>query len=137
MDCFTSQCLFPSTAMSYNPLTLPSTGHTGDLGMPNSSLGVPGGRPASTCLEIWSLKGCHASTCSGILQSRGPGSRHASTCLGTQFLGGLPASTCLGTQSPGGCHASPCLGICTMTWGCLALRLAIVLGRISFKKTHP
>ena len=45
------------------------------------------------------------------------------TCPGTQFLGGQHASTCLGIQSPGGCHASTCLGICTLTWGCLALRL--------------
>ena len=46
--------------------------------MPSSSLGVPGGRPASTCLGIWSLGGCHASACSGIHQSRGP---RRSTCL--------------------------------------------------------
>ena len=42
------------------------------LGMPNSSLGVPEGQPALTCLGIWPSKGCHASTCSGIRQSRGP-----------------------------------------------------------------
>ena len=85
--------------------------------------GVPGGQPALSCLEIWSSKGCHASTLSGIHHSRVPGCRHFSTCPGTQFLGGRPASTCLGIQSPGGCRASACLGICTLTQGCLALRL--------------
>ena len=39
------------------------------------------------------------------------------------FSGGRPASICLGVRSPGGCHASACLGICTLTQGCLALRL--------------
>ena len=45
LGCFTSWCLFPSmvdkSAMSshYNPLILPSTSHTGDLGMHNSSMG--------------------------------------------------------------------------------------------------
>ena len=42
------------------------------LGKPNSSLGIPGGRPATTCPGIQSLGGCHASTCSGIHHSGGP-----------------------------------------------------------------
>ena len=49
LDCFTSQCLFPSTAMSYNPLTLPSTGHTGDLGDAQLQSGGP---RRLTCLNL-------------------------------------------------------------------------------------
>ena len=45
--------------------------HWRPWGHPNSSLGVPRGQPALTCLGIWSSKGCHASTCSGIRQSQG------------------------------------------------------------------
>ena len=76
-----------------NPLILPNTGHTGDLGDAQTPfLGVPGGR-------------------------------NASTCPGTQSSGGHHASTCPGIQSLGGCHASVCLGICTLTRGHLALRL--------------
>ena len=75
------------------PLILPNTGHTGDLGDAQTPvLGIPGGH-------------------------------HALTCPGTQFSGGQPASTCLGIRSPGGCHASTCLGICTLIQGHLALRL--------------
>ena len=40
------------------------------LGMPNSSLGVPGSQHALTCLGIGSSKGSHALTCLGICQSR-------------------------------------------------------------------
>ena len=52
-----------------------------------------------------------------------PGSHHALACPGTQFSGGRHASACPGIRSLGGCHASACLGICTLTQGCLALRL--------------
>ena len=75
------------------PLILPNTGHTGDLGDAQTPVrGVPGGH-------------------------------HALTCPGTQSLGGRHASTCPGIRSIGGCHASACLGICTLTQGRLALRL--------------
>ena len=65
--------------------------------MPNSSLGILGGHPASICLGIQSQGNCHASACSGIHQ---PG-----------VQGGQPASTCLGIWSSKSCHASICLGI--------------------------
>ena len=110
--------------MSYNPLILPSTGHAGDLGDVQLQFGGPRGL---ACFDLPRNLVLKRLSCLNLLRdppSPGvPGSRHASACLGTQFLGGLPASTCLGTRSPGGCHASPCLGICTLTWGCLALRL--------------
>ena len=74
------------------PLILPNTGHTGDLGDAQTPVrGVPGGH-------------------------------HTLTCPGTQSLGGRHASTCPGIRSLGGCHASACLGICTLTQGRLALR---------------
>ena len=85
------------------------------LGMPNSSLGVPGGRPALTHLGIWSSEGCHASICSGTHQSRGP---RRSTYLYLPRDPILVRLTCLdlpGILSPGGCHASACLGVCTLT----------------------
>ena len=53
------------------------------LGMPNSSLGAPGGRPALTHLGIWSSEGCHASISWGTqevnipLPAQGPNSREA------------------------------------------------------------
>ena len=65
-------------------------------GMPNS---VPGGRPASACLEIQIPGGCHASICLRICQSWG-------------IPGGQPALTCLGIWSLKGCHASACSRIC-------------------------
>ena len=59
----------------------------------------PWGRPVqswgprrSTCLGIWSSKGCHASTCSGIHQSRGP---RMSTCLDLPRDPILRRPTCL------------------------------------------
>ena len=121
-------------------------------GMPNS---VPGGRPASACLEIQIPGGCHASICLRICQSWG-------------IPGGQPALTCLGIWSSEGCHASTCLGIrqsrnprrssCLNLPGDLISRrlshlslpgnmhpdpgmpgsqVATILGRISFRKTHP
>ena len=107
-----------------NPLILPSTGHTGDLGDAQLQSGGPRRSsrldlPRDLVLKRLSrLNLLRHPLVPGV-----PGGRHASTCPGTQFLGGRHASTCLGIQSLGGCHASACLGICTLTWGCLALRL--------------
>ena len=87
---------------AYNPLILPSTRHARDLGMPNSSLQIPGGKPALTCLGIWSSEGCHTSTCLGIHQSRGP---RRSTCL---ELPGDSISRRLSCLSlPGDLHSDP------------------------------
>ena len=55
----------------YNPLILPSTGYTGDLGDAQLQSRGPGGQPSLTCLGIWSSKCCHSSNCSGICQSQG------------------------------------------------------------------
>ena len=102
--------------MSYNPLILPSTGHAGNFG--DAQLQFMGTRKSS-CLDL--LK--------DLVLGR-------LSCL--SLLGYLPVqwsqevnmpqpaqgpSTGLGIQSPGDCHASACLGICTLTRGCLALRL--------------
>ena len=59
------------------------------LGMPNSNLGVPGGRPAlgSGPLEVITLQLAQGSASTGV-----PKGRHASTCLGICTLTwGLPA----------------------------------------------
>ena len=107
------------------------------LGMPISSTVVPGGRPASTCLGIWPSKGCHASSCSAIHQFRGP---RRSTRLD------LPRDPILGRPS--------CLDLpgdmISRRLSCLSLprdlhpdpgmpgsQVATVLGKISFRKTHP
>ena len=107
------------------------------LGTPNSSPGVPGGQPALTCPGIWSSKGCHASTCLGIHQSRGP--RRLSCFdlprdpilrrLSHLDLPGDLISRRLSCLSlPGDLHLDP---------GTPGSQVATVLGRISFRKTHP
>ena len=107
-----------------NPLILPSTGHTGDLGDAQLQSGSP---RRLSCLDLPRYQVLerlsHLNLLRGPLVSGVPGGRHASTCPGTQFLGGRHASACLGIRSLGGCHASACLGICTLTRGRLALRL--------------
>ena len=102
------------------------------LGTPNSSLGVPGGQPALTCLGIWSLKCCHTSTCSGIHQSRDP---RRSSCLNLPRGPILRRPNCLDLPRklsclslPGDLHPDPGMPGC---------QVATVLGRISLKKTHP
>ena len=97
--------------------------HWRPWGHPNSSLGVKGHHHALTCLGIWSSKGCHASTCSGICQSRGP---RKPSCLD---LPGDSISRRLSCLSlPGDLHPDP---------GTPGSQVATVLGRISFRKTHP
>ena len=130
LDCFTSWYLFPSVvdkpAMSedYNPLILRSTGHAGDIGDDQLQSRVP---RRSTCLELPKnlvLRRLSRLSLLRDLPVQGsPGGQHVSTCPGTQFWEGQPALTCPVIQSPGGCHTSACLGVCTLTQGCLALRL--------------
>ena len=107
------------------PLILPNTDHTGDLG--DAQTPVRGGPRRSSRLDLprnLVLKRLSRLNLLGDLQVPGvPGSRHASTCPGTQFSGGRHASTCPGIRSLGGCHASACLGICTLTQRHLAIRL--------------
>ena len=107
-----------------NPLILPNTGHTGDLGDTQTPVrGIPGGHHALTCLGIGLQKVVMPQPVRGSSSARGPRKLSASTCPGTQSSGGCHASTCPGILSLGGCHASVYLGICTLTWGRLALRL--------------
>ena len=94
------------------PLILPNTGHTGDLRDAQTPVqGVPGGHHALTCLgrDLVLKRLSRLNLLGDPLVPGVPGGRHASTCLGIRSLGG--------------CHASACLGICTLTRGCLALRL--------------
>ena len=128
LDCFTSWFLFPSAvdkpamSLDYNPLILSSTGHAGDLGDAQLQSGGP---RRSTCLHlprILSLGGCHPLIFSGIHQSRGP---RRSTCLNLPRNPILGRRTCLNLSgdsiSRRLSHLN--LGICTLTQGCLALRL--------------
>ena len=114
-----------------NPLILPSTGHTEDLGDAQLQSGGPRRSsrldlPRDLVLEMLSrLNLLRDPLVPGV-----PGGRHASICPGTQFLGGHHTSTCPGTQFSGG---PSCLnlpgdsiswrlsrlslpGICTVTW---------------------
>ena len=107
-----------------NPLILPSTGHTGDLGDTQLQSGDP---RRSTCLDMPRDLVLERLSCLNLLRDLlvpgVPGGRHASACPQTQFSRGCHTSTCPVIRSLGGCHASACLGLCTLTWGCLALRL--------------
>ena len=106
--------------------------------MPNSSPGVPGGRPALTCLGIWSSKGCHASACQGIWKSKSP---RRSTCLHLPRDPILGRPTCLDLPGDSTSRRLSCLslpGDFHPDLGMPGSRVATVLGRISFKKksTH-
>ena len=93
--------------------------------------------PASTCLGIWSSKGCHASTCLGIHQSRGP---RKSTYLDLPRDPIIGRVTCLNLSRDSISRRLPCLslpGDLHPDPGIPGLQVATVLGRISFKKTHP
>ena len=128
LECLTSWYLFPPTvdkrtmSYDYNPLILPSTSHTRDLGHAKLQPRVPGGRPASTCLRIWFSGCCHASTCLGIHQSRD----HKLTCLN------LPRDSICRRWShfnmPGDLH--PDLGM-------PGSQVATVVGRIKLQKDSP
>ena len=122
-SCLGSEILY-NISPFLNPLILPNTGHTGDLGDTQTPVrGIPGGHHALTCLGIGLQKVVMPQPVRGSSSARGPRKLSASTCPGTQSSGGCHASTCPGILSLGGCHASVCLGICTLTWGRLALRL--------------
>ena len=112
---------------------------------------------ALICLGIWSVRDCHTSTCSGICQSGGrgvPGGQTTLTCLGIWYSKGCHASTCLGIQQSRVPRKSTCLHLpkdsIFRRLSCLNLpedlhpdagmpgsEVATVLGRISFRKTHP
>ena len=84
---------------------------------------APGGQNALTCPGIWSSKGCHASTCSGICQSRSP---RKAICLDLPKDSVSRRLSCL--SLPEDLHPDP---------GTPCSQVATVLGRISFRKTHP
>ena len=90
-----------------------------------SLLGDPSARDPRnlTCLRIWSLEGCHTSTRSGIHQSRDP---RKLTSLDLPRDSISRRLSCL--SLPGDLHPDP------ETPGS---QVAIVLGRIHFRKTHP
>ena len=69
----------------------------------STSLVVPGGQPALTCLGIWSLGSGHASALGSTI-SGGPGGRHVS-CLALQGLGVCYLASLEGHQRLG----IPCL----------------------------
>ena len=122
-----------------NPLILPSTGHSGDLGDAQLQSGGP---RRSSRLDLPRDLVLESLSCLNLLRDPArpgvPEGRHASTCPGTQFSGigltylNLPGDlisrrlSCL--SLPGDLH--PDLG----TPGS---QVATVLGRISFRKTHP
>ena len=106
------------------PLILPNTGHTGDLGDAQTPVwGVPGGHHALTCLGIGLQKIVTPQPVRGSFSPRGP--RRSSHL-------DLPRDPILGRLSrlslPGDLHPDP---------GTPGSQVATVLGRISFRKTHP
>ena len=84
---------------------------------------APEGQNALICLGIWSSKGCHASTCLEVCQSRSP---RKSICLDLPKDLVSRRLPCL--SLPEDLHPDP---------GMPCSQIATVLGRISFRKTHP
>ena len=104
---------------------------------PNSSPEVLGSQPASTCLGIWSSGGCYTLICLGIHQSMGP---RRSTCLNLPRHPILGRPTCLSLSGDLISKRLSCLnlpGDLHPDLGMPGSQVATVLGRISFKKTHP
>ena len=90
-----------------------------------------------TCLGIGSLRGCHTSTCSRIHHSKGPRKWTCLNLLRDPILGRL---TCLDVPRDSISRRLSCfslLGDLHPDPGTHGSQVAIVLGRIIFKKTHP
>ena len=107
------------------------------LGMSNPSLGIPGGRPATTCPEIQSLGGYHASTCSWFHQCGGP-RRSTSLYLPRDLIPGR--LTCLDQPEDlisRRLISHNLLGDLHPNLGSSGSQAAAVLGWISFSKMHP
>ena len=102
-----------------------------------TNLGVPGDRPALTCIGIWCLGCCHTSTYSGICQSSSP---RRSTCLDLPRDPILWRLTCLNLPGDLISRRLSCLslsGDLHPNPGMPSSQVATVLGRVSFRKTHP
>ena len=120
------------------PLILPNTGHTGDLGDAQTPVwGVPGGHHALTCLGIGLQKVVMPQPVQGSFSPRGP-RRSSRLDLPRDPILGRPSRLDLPGDSisrglsrlslPGDLHPDP---------GTPGSQVATVLGRISFRKTHP
>ena len=120
------------------PLILPNTGHTGDLGDAQTPVrGVPGGHHALTCLEIGLQKVVMPQPVWGSSSPRGP-RRSSRLDLPRDPILGRPSCLDLPGDSisrrlsrlslPGDLHPDP---------GMPGSQVATVLGRISFRKTQP
>ena len=109
------------------PLILPNTGHTGALGYAQTPVRgrgvVPGGHHALTCLGIGLRKVVTPQTVQGSFSPRGP-RRSSHLDLPRDPILGRPSRLSL----PGDLHPDP---------GTPGSQVATVLGRISFRKTHP
>ena len=116
--------LFPSTVGKTNLLILPSIGNTGDLGDTQTPVrGVPGGHHTLICLGIGLREVVSPQPAQGSSSPRGP--RRSSRL----DLPGDSISRRLSRLSlPGDLHPDP---------GTPGSQVATVLGRISFRKTHP
>ena len=118
-----------------NPLILPNIGHTGDLG--DAQTPVRGGHHALTCLGIGLRKVVTPQPVWGSSSPRGP-RRSSRLDLPTDPILGrlspldLPGDLISRRLSrlslPGDLHPDP---------GTPGSQVATVLGRISFRKTHP
>ena len=121
-----------------NLLILPSTGHTGDLGDAQTPVrGVPGGHHALTCLGIGLQK---VVTLQPVRRSSSPRGPRRSSRLDLprdpilrrssrlDLPGDLISRRLSHLSLPGDLH--PDLGM-------PGSQVATVLGRISFRKTHP
>ena len=121
-----------------NPLILPNTGHTGDLGDAQTPVrGIPGGHHTLTCLGIRLRKVVTPQPVRGSSSPRG--SRRSSHL-------DLPRDPILGRPSrldlPGDSISRrlSCLslsGVLHPDPGTPGSQVATVLSRISFRKTHP
>ena len=119
-------------------IILPNTGHNGDLGDAQTPVrGVPGGHHALTCLGIGLRKVVTPQPVRGSSSPRGP-RRSSRLDLPRDPILGKPSCLDLPGDSisrrlsrlslPGDLHPDP---------GTPGSQVATVLGRISFRKTHP
>ena len=121
-----------------NPLILPNTGHTGDLGDTQTPVqGVPGGHHALTCLGMGLRKVVTPQPVWGSSSPRGP-RRSSRLDLPRDPILGRPSHLDLPGDSISrrlSCLSLP--GDLHPDLGTPGSQVATVLGRINFRKTHP